>query len=169
MLKQLGEHAGHKFFIAVFPSVDFWDGWSNTHRGFRLLLFLDKEQVRDYPAACRLIDSAVKMGANSIMFAGTAGELMFDLYVDQTAEYEALQKQVNTTLPRRNEPGLISWNIKDSIDKVLWDVFFVQRCNEEIERTAPPVVAAFLKEDPRILAFESFGVNLEKTFHKVLG
>ena len=160
-MKHLGSYAGKYLYLRTAQSLNSQINWPSLTPYFKLVVFLDAEHATDNETLFRFAQMALDAGARYIFCAGTAGELLYDIFDEVIVLNEAIYT------PNADDSVFTTWHDYESIADILWQAFLFT-CTDRFEACNPPILVFTLSEDTRIAELERIGISLDATFQDLL-
>ena len=153
----IGSHLGKELYIVTLSTLTSPIDWLKTKPYFKLVVFLDTEQAHGTESLLHFAKLALDAGARSIFCAGTAGELLHDLFDEVICANEALYT------PNEDDVIPTTWHPDESVAEVLFQAFTFSS-SDRFEACNPPIVITVLDGDMRIAQLEAVAKNLSGIF-----
>lgn len=146
-----------KLWLVELAKMGFFEGWSDLSSGFRLVLILNRDQMRSEDDFRAFVESAQKRGVRWIFCAGNGAQYLHDL-----CDWEIATQSVDA-----DDEALLfvltTWHETDPLDQVLWEA-----CNLPDDTPFHDIVVVGMKGDSRLLEIRELAQDLHRTFEEVL-
>jgi len=166
MLVTLGAYEDVTYFLVVLSSLESSPlPIAPGRRFYRLVVFVDKEQITSRDALGSFVSEALRSGARSILTGGSAAERVHDTF-DEEIVYAEVIRNAPYCDSERGEFIPTAWFTDDPVDSVLWNATIMGCDAFEPEDTA--VVVVLIEGDLRIAEVERIGKMLPGSLDAVV-